>query len=377
MAILVTGNSFATGNQVTAATLNAAVNNATFVTGSSGATDDNTLSIDGSGRIYVKDLGISSAKLASNSVTTVKITDANVTPAKLSAGAPSWTSSTLNVAGSLDFSAISTTATPGTYGRSGTTVTISMTGHGMTTGMVGTFTFNSGTGGAATGGTYVVTVSDANTFTITDTVSGTITGSPACSRTSYYGTSTVQGSQTVAGNLTVSKNASITGNASVTGDLSVGGSTVRVLTRGTVVTTTGGTSIDFTSIPSWVKRITIMFNGVSTNGTDDYLVQIGDSGGVENTGYTSCGGDYGGVVASTAGFIMTRTTTAASLVSGSFFLCNITGNTWVASGDVCHDTIVASFAGTKTLSDVLDRVRITTVGGVNTFDAVSINIMYE
>jgi len=213
--ILITGNEFVTGNQVTAATLNAAINAATFKTGSSGATDDNTISVDGSGRLFVKDSNITAAKLATNSVTTVKITDANVTPAKLSAGAPSWTSSTLNVAGSLDFSAISTTATPGTYGRSGTTVTISMTAHGMTTGMVATFTFVGGTGGTATAGTYVVTVSDANTFTITDTASGTITGSPACSRTSYYGTSRVRGSETIDGNLTVSKNASITGSLTI------------------------------------------------------------------------------------------------------------------------------------------------------------------
>ena len=136
MAIISTGNTFATGDQVTAAKLNAAVNSATFA---AGAVDDVTIGLSG-GVLIVKELGITSNKLASDSVTTAKITDANVTPAKLSTGAPTWTSSTLSVAGSLDFSAISTTATPGTYGRSGTTVTISMTGHGMTTGMVATFT---------------------------------------------------------------------------------------------------------------------------------------------------------------------------------------------------------------------------------------------
>lgn len=70
----------------------------------------------------------------------------------------------------------------GTYGRSGTTVTVTMTAHGMTTGQVASLTFSAGTGGTATSGSYAVTVVNANTFTITDTVSGTITGSPAVTR---------------------------------------------------------------------------------------------------------------------------------------------------------------------------------------------------
>lgn len=73
----------------------------------------------------------------------------------------------------------------GTYGRSGTTVTITLTSHGMTTGQVANMTFAAGTGGTATAGSYAVTVVNANTFTITDTASGTITGSPAATRNLY------------------------------------------------------------------------------------------------------------------------------------------------------------------------------------------------
>lgn len=73
----------------------------------------------------------------------------------------------------------------GTYGRSGTTVTVTMTAHGLTTGMVANLTFAAGTGGTATSGSYPVTVVNANTFTITDTVSGTITGSPVATRNVY------------------------------------------------------------------------------------------------------------------------------------------------------------------------------------------------
>ena len=64
-------------------------------------------------------------------------------------------------------------------GRSSTTVTVASTAHGLTTGQIVGITFAAGTGGTATDNIYVVTVSDANTFTVTDSASGSITGSPA------------------------------------------------------------------------------------------------------------------------------------------------------------------------------------------------------
>jgi hypothetical protein len=66
-----------------------------------------------------------------------------------------------------------------TYGRSGTTVTVTKTAHGLTTGTVIGIHFVNGTGGSATDGTYAVTVLTADTFTVTDINSGTITGAPA------------------------------------------------------------------------------------------------------------------------------------------------------------------------------------------------------
>jgi hypothetical protein len=73
----------------------------------------------------------------------------------------------------------------GTYGRTGTLVTIGMTGHDMTTGQIANLTFSAGTGGTATSGNYTVTVIDANNYTITDSVSGTITGAPSVTRNNY------------------------------------------------------------------------------------------------------------------------------------------------------------------------------------------------
>lgn len=153
------------------------------------------------------------------------------------------------------------------------------------------------------------------------------------------------------------------------------------ITAGTAVASTSGTSIDFTSIPSWVKRITVMFNGISTNGTANPLIQIG-SGSVTTTGYVSTGGIFNGSSgtassSSTAGYVI-GSGTAAALISGQMVLTLISGNIWVSSHAARTDTSnVVTGGGTGTLSGALDRVRITTTNGTDTFDAGSINILYE
>jgi hypothetical protein len=143
------------------------------------------------------------------------------------------------------------------------------------------------------------------------------------------------------------------------------------------------TSVDFDSIPSWVKRITVMFNGVSTSGTSAYLIQLGDSGGVETTGYTSSASRISATVLSqnsTAGFILLGgAATAASTYSASYSISLLSTNLWCLQG-ILSDTVNTTTqiaAGSKTLSDTLTQVRITTVNGTDTFDAGTINIMYE
>ena len=150
----------------------------------------------------------------------------------------------------------------------------------------------------------------------------------------------------------------------------------------TVKASTSGTAIDFTCIPSWVKRITVMFAGVSTNGTSNYLVQLGDSGGFENTGYVCISGrssTAGGVgAASYTTGIGLFTAAAADAHNGNLTFTNVSGNQWTVDGAVTYGTTGIMYsAGAKTLSDVLTQVRITTVNGTDTFDAGSINILYE
>jgi hypothetical protein len=152
-----------------------------------------------------------------------------------------------------------------------------------------------------------------------------------------------------------------------------------VVTAGTAVASTSGTSIDFTGIPSWVKRVTVMFNGVSTNGTSIHQVQLGDSGGIETSGYAGAVGTRGNENFYTNGFLINRGNTASSTASGSLVLTLVSGNIWVGSGINASNASDAPsfFGGTKTLSDTLTQLRITTVNGTDTFDAGSINILYE
>ena len=149
----------------------------------------------------------------------------------------------------------------------------------------------------------------------------------------------------------------------------------------TAQATTSGATKDFASIPAGVNRITVVFNGVSLSGTDNLLVQLGDSGGIENTGYVSTSGQTvsgasGDVNNSTAGFIMNMGN-AARLFSGHMLLTRIDGNTWISShAGKAETTRAVSGGGDKTLSATLDTVRIA-ASGANTFDAGSANIFYE
>ncbi len=158
-----------------------------------------------------------------------------------------------------------------------------------------------------------------------------------------------------------------------------------IIKSGTAVASTSGVAIDFTGIPSWVKRVTVMLNGVSTSGTSPQLIQLGDSGGIEATGYLSFGSRFGTAAlasaGSTAGFFINNVTGAYSL-NGSVIVTNLNTTTWVGQGCLATDsagTMTDSYlvAGSKTLSGTLDRLRITTVNGTDTFDAGSINITYE
>jgi hypothetical protein len=161
-----------------------------------------------------------------------------------------------------------------------------------------------------------------------------------------------------------------------------------LLISGTAVTASG-TSVDFTGIPSWAKRVTVMFSGVSTNGSSPPLIQIGTSGGVQTSGYLSSSSGVtntsvasfiytsGIVVGVSTGFWASNVTVSGAVV---FSLLDSSNGTWAAQGMVSRSDSTATTylaSGAKTLSGTLDRVRVTAFNGTDAFDAGTINIMWE
>jgi hypothetical protein len=154
------------------------------------------------------------------------------------------------------------------------------------------------------------------------------------------------------------------------------------ITSGTAQNTTSGTVIDFTGIPSWVKRVTVMFNGVSTNGTSNWLLQLG-SASFSSTGYLGTGNVVvSGAATSGANYTNgfgVNSGNSANILYGCIRVFNISGNSWVAEGSLANSASVSTFfvGGSITLSGTLDRIRITTVNGTDAFDSGSVNILYE
>ena len=149
------------------------------------------------------------------------------------------------------------------------------------------------------------------------------------------------------------------------------------------IASTSGTSIDFTGIPAWVKRITVMLTNVSTNGITSLMVQLGDSGGIEVTGYLGAESTAVGATAAqnSTGFNIKTGIAAANIFTGvvTLVLLDFSTNTWAQSGNIAtsNSTQVGVSAGSKALSAALDRIRITTANGTDLFDAGSISILVE
>lgn len=148
-------------------------------------------------------------------------------------------------------------------------------------------------------------------------------------------------------------------------------------------TSASGASVDFTSIPAGTKRIVVNFSGISTNGTSNPLIELGDSGGIETSGYLGAGSQLAGGATSanyTTGFGI-PSAAAAATIHGSITLTLMDSSSflWAASGTLglSNGATTYTVGGSKALSAELDTVRITTVGGTDTFDAGTFNILYE
>jgi len=180
-----------------------------------------------------------------------------------------------------------------------------------------------------------------------------------------------------AGNVMIGTTTSQTG-----AKLSVTGGIQGTITSGTAVASTSGTSIDFTSIPSWVKRVTVMLSGVSTSSTAYKLIQLGTSGGVVTSGYTSSSsiiyGNNQCVQQSFSTGFGIRSDVAAEELIGTYVFMLFGSNTWVGASLLNNYSTARVWhgSGQVSLGGTLDRVRITTASS-DTFDLGSINILYE
>lgn len=267
-------------------------------------------------------------------------------------------------------------------------------------------TYNGGTIGTAYGGTGLTTFTAANNALYSTSAGALVAGTlPTAAGgtgvattptngqilvgngTNYtvatVGTGTGISTTTGAGTLTIN-NTGVTSIVAGTG-ITVSGATGAVTVNSTGVTltlattqnTTSGTFIDFTSIPSTVKKITIMLNNVSTNGSSSPIIQVG-AGSITSTGYTGGMTYSGGGAANSTGFYISASSASDSRYA-MYTLVTMGSNVWCFAGVmyIAGPGIPAQSSGIVTLGGALDRVRLTTVGGTDTFDLGSINIMYE
>ena len=232
----------------------------------------------------------------------------------------------------------------------------------------------------------------ADTITGNATVGGTLTVTGA---TTVGGVAVVAVAPSTAGNVLTSTGSawastapsSIVPTPSAIGQVpfSTNGSTyaaTQKITVGTVASLISQTAVDFTSIPSWVKRITVMLNAGSTTSNTFPVIQLGTSSGIETTGY------FGGVaninsIATPTSYMQVLQSggTPSSFTWNTLYTINLfeaSSNTWVGGGITLQATVYpAQSVYTKSLVGALDRIRITTTTGTDTFDAGSVNILYE
>ncbi len=156
------------------------------------------------------------------------------------------------------------------------------------------------------------------------------------------------------------------------------------ITAGTLTATTSGTSVDITGIPSGTKRVTVLLDDVSTSGTSPIIIRLGDAGGIESTGYAGnvtmgSGTDYNWGVSNS--FAINDTTYASWVYSAKIILTltDSSTNLWTALACAAFNngSDGSHGCGNKALSAELTQIRLTTVGGSDTFDAGNINIVYE
>jgi hypothetical protein len=229
---------------------------------------------------------------------------------------------------------------------------------------------------ASTGTLGTMSTQNANNVAITGgTITGLASPLPLASGGTGGTTSTGSGAIVLASGATL---ASPTLNSPTFGG-TPGSSLITRMSAGGL-NASGNTSVDFTSMPSWINIINVTFRNIS-NGGSDILVQLGTSSGVTTSGYVSTSIDFDGsgsaTVSSTSGLIL-KVNGAGNVINGIMTIVYTGSNAWVNNHSVSTATnIMSTGGGTIALGGTLDRVRITSVSGSDAFDAGSLNVSYQ
>jgi len=163
-----------------------------------------------------------------------------------------------------------------------------------------------------------------------------------------------------------------------TGTVAVNGLSSNIVS-GAITASTSGTAIEFTGIPSWVKRITVMYSGVSLSGTSNPIIQLGSTT-YTTSGYLGSASTGAGTAANmSAGFIISNASAAADTAHGMSTLATLNGLIWAFTSTITYSNQAATrySSGSITMAGTVDRLRIQATNGTDTFDAGNINILYE
>ena len=212
---------------------------------------------------------------------------------------------------------------------------------------------------------------------------GVAFGSSASLAGATSGTTTLAASAAASGTVTFPAG---TGTAAVNGlSTNIVSGTVNAGGTNPFPASSGPTSVDFTGIPSWAKRITVMFKGVGLSASTDFQIQIG-SGSVTTSGYgSSCatfnsGGTGLPAASFTSGFAATNGYATGSPVNGFAIIVAMPSLSYGYSSNIgggSNNNTVYPATGVVTLAGSLDRVRITSVSGTALFNSGNINILWE